>query len=312
MIRAGPASWRGTLQRTASSGIRSRPPASIAVPSCPSRAANPANVAIHDSLAAARATGFRACLRCRPDDLAPADRQADLVTRACRLLDEAEEGVPLATLAAAVGLSPAHFHRTFRAATGLTPRAFASARRAERMRAALGGGAPVTRAIHEAGFGSTSRFYERADEMLGMPPARFRTGGAGELLHHGTAPSSLGLVLAAAGPRGVAAILIGTDPATLLADLRRRFPKAQLRPGDAAFETLLAQVIATVEAPGTNPALPLDIRGTAFQQRVWQALGAVPGWRDRQLHRTRPPHRRPRRGPRSRRRLERRAESLMP
>jgi AraC family transcriptional regulator of adaptative response/methylated-DNA-[protein]-cysteine methyltransferase len=136
-------------------------------PSCPSRAANPANVAIHDSLAAARATGFRACLRCRPDDLAPADRQADLVTRACRLLDEAEEGVPLATLAAAVGLSPAHFHRTFRAATGLTPRAFASARRAERMRAALGGGAPVTRAIHEAGFGSTSRFYERADEMLG-------------------------------------------------------------------------------------------------------------------------------------------------
>jgi AraC family transcriptional regulator of adaptative response/methylated-DNA-[protein]-cysteine methyltransferase len=109
-----------------------------------------------------------------------------------------------------------------------------------------------------------------------MPPARFRTGGAGELLHHGTAPSSLGLVLAAAGPRGVAAILIGTDPATLLADLRRRFPKAQLRPGEAAFETLLAQVIATVEAPGTNPALPLDIRGTAFQQRVWQALGAVP------------------------------------
>ncbi len=243
-------------------------------PSCPSRACNPGNVVIHDSLEAARATGCRACLRCRPDD--PGDPATAAVARACRLIDEAGQALPLAGLAAAVGLSPQRLHRSFKAATGVTPAAYAGARRAARLRERLGEGGTVTQAIHDAGYGASSRFYAEAGDLLGMTPRRYRAGGAGEALRFAIGGCSLGAVLVAASTRGIAAILIGDDPNRLLRELQDRFPRAGLVGGDAAFGALVAQVVGFVEAPRTGLDLPLDIRGTAFQQRVWQALRRIP------------------------------------
>ncbi len=245
-------------------------------PSCPSRACNPDNVVIHDSLQAARATGCRACLRCRPDGPSPDDARAAVVARACRLIDEAEQPLPLAVLAEAVGSSPSRLHRSFKAATGVTPRAYAAARRAARLRERLEDGATVTQAIHGAGYGSSGRFYAEAGAVLGMTPRRYRDGGDGERLRVATGTCSLGSILVAASARGIAAILIGDDPDRLLRDLRARFPRAELAGADPAFETLVAQVAGMVEAPSSGLALPLDIRGTAFQRRVWQALREVP------------------------------------
>ncbi len=244
-------------------------------PSCPSRACNPGNVVIHDSLEAARATGCRACLRCRPDD-PHGDAATASVVRACRLIDEAGQAVPLAELADAVGLSPQRLHRLFKAATGVTPRAYAGARRAARLRDRLGGGGTVTEAIHDAGYGSSGRFYAEAEAVLGMTPRRYRAGGAGETLRFATSTCSLGAILVAASTRGVAAILIGDDPDRLLRELRDRFSGAQLAGGDRTFEAVVARVVGFVEMPATGLDLPLDIRGTAFQQRVWQALRQIP------------------------------------
>ena len=244
-------------------------------PSCPSRACNPGNVVIHDSLEAARATGCRACLRCRPDE--PRDAAAAVVARACRLIDEAGQAMPLAALADAVGLGPQRLHRAFKAATGVTPRSYAAARRAARLRERLGeGGGTVTAAIQEAGYGSSGRFYAEAGDVLGMTPRRYRLGGAGEVLRFAITTCSLGAILVASSARGIAAILLGDDPDRLLRELRERFPRARLVESDAAFEALMAQVVAFVETPSVGLDLPLDIRGTAFQQRVWQALRQVP------------------------------------
>ena len=244
-------------------------------PSCPSRACNPRNVVIHDTLEAARATGCRACLRCRPDDPSH-DAATAAVARACRLIDEAGQALPLAGLADAVGLSPQHLHRLFKAATGVTPKAYAGARRAALVRERLGGGGTVTQAIHEAGYGSSGRFYAEAGNVLGMTPRRYRAGGAGETLRFAVGACSLGAILVAASAQGIAAILIGDDPDRLLRDLQDRYPRAQLVGGDPAFEALVAQVVGFVESPSTGLDLPLDIRGTAFQQRVWQALRQIP------------------------------------
>ncbi|MFC0409154.1 bifunctional DNA-binding transcriptional regulator/O6-methylguanine-DNA methyltransferase Ada [Roseomonas elaeocarpi] len=266
-------------------------------PSCPSRAARPENVAIHDSLDAARRTGCRPCRRCHPDDAGAADvatgddpangaqgegggtgpgRARAAVTRACRLIEAAETPPDLATLAAAAGLSPSHFHRLFRAATGLTPRAYAAAARAERLRQALAAGEGVTGALYGAGFSSAGRFYAQADAALGMVPSRFRDGGAGEEIRFAIGACSMGAILVAQGGRGVCAILLGDDPEALLHDLEHRFPRARLLGGEAGFERLVAEAVALVDRPGNGHALPLDLRGTAFQRRVWQALAEIP------------------------------------
>ncbi len=245
-------------------------------PSCPSRTCNPGNVVIHDSLDAARATGCRACLRCRPDAPLPDDAQAAVVARACRLIDAADHALPLPELAEAVGCSPSRLHRLFKAATGVTPRAYAAARRAARLRERLGEDATVTQAIHGAGYGSSGRCYAEAGAVLGMTPRRYRNGGDGETLRVAVEACSLGLILVAASARGIAAILIGDDPERLLCDLRDRFPRAELAGDDPAFATLVSQVVKLVEAPSLGLDLPLDIRGTAFQRRVWQALREVP------------------------------------
>ena len=245
-------------------------------PSCPSRQANPRNVQRHDSIGAAEAAGFRACRRCNPAGISIAAANAAIVTKACRLIDAAAEPLSLAQLAASVELSPHYFHRLFKQATGLTPKAYAAAGRASRLRAGLAEAATVTQAFHDAGFGSNGRFYEASTGVLGMRPTHYRSGGAHEVLSFAIGQCSLGAILVASSAKGVAAILLGDDPATLLRDLEDRFPNAQLVGGDAAYERLVARVVGLVEAPGRGLALPLDVRGTAFQQRVWLALREIP------------------------------------
>lgn len=245
-------------------------------PSCPARAARPENVSFHATPAEAEAAGFRPCLRCRPDGPSPAARRAEAVARACRLIDAAETLPGLDALARAAGLSPFHFHRVFRRITGLTPKAYAAARRAERVAAGLGRAGTVTQAVFEAGYASSSRFYAEAGNRLGMAPRLYRKGGEGVVIRFGIGQCALGAILVAASATGICAILLGDDPDALARDLQDRFPRADLVGGDAAFEAWMARVIGFVEAPGTGLDLPLDIGGTAFQQRVWQALRRIP------------------------------------
>jgi AraC family transcriptional regulator of adaptative response/methylated-DNA-[protein]-cysteine methyltransferase len=245
-------------------------------PSCGARTANPRNVRFHATPAAAEQAGFRPCKRCKPDQPPREARHATLVADACRSIEQAPEPPALATLAAAAGLSPSHFHRVFRAVTGVTPNAYAAARRTRRIRAQLTRSNTVTDAIYEAGFHASSRFYEKSDHMLGMTPSTFRAGGADTTIRFAVGACSLGAILVASSPRGVCAILLGDDPDALLHDLQDRFPRARLVGGDAAFEQLVARVVGFVEAPGIGLDLPLDVRGTAFQHRVWQALRAIP------------------------------------
>lgn len=241
-------------------------------PSCPSRGCNPKNVTIHDTIEEARRTGFRACRRCRPDGPSAAIVNAEIVTRACRLIERGAQAPSLADLAAGVGRSPGYLHRLFKAHTGLTPRAYAAADRAKRVREALGGQNSITEAIHDAGFSSSSRFYEGSRAMLGMRPSHYRAGGATEELHFAIGESSLGSILVASSATGVAAILLGDDPDALARDLQDRFPEARLVGADPTYEAIVASVVGMVEAPHLGLDLPLDVRGTAFQQRVWQAL----------------------------------------
>lgn len=253
-------------------------------PSCPSRRANPTNVRIHDSLEQARATGARPCKRCNPEGLSLAGGNATLVAKACRsieqgLADPDARAPTLGELSAAAEMSPGHFHRLFKATTGLTPKAYAMAQQARLVRDKLTRSKTVTSAIHDAGFGSDGRFYEQSTGLLGMTPSQFRAGGADETLRFAVGSCSLGRALVASSDRGVAAILIGDDPQTLLCDLQARFPRARLIGGDADYEQRVAQVIAFVEAPRLGLELPLDVRGTAFQQRVWQALRQIPAGR---------------------------------
>ena len=245
-------------------------------PSCPSRCALRANVAFHASPAEAEAAGFRACLRCKPDQPALDERQAAAVAQACRLIDAAEQPPDLDSLAQAVGMSRFHFHRVFKAHTGITPKAYASARRGARLQRGLGAAASVTEALYQAGFGSSARFYDASAGLLGMTPGSYRAGGQGETIRFAIAQCSLGAILVAATPRGICAILIGDEPEPLLRDLEARFPQAELVGAQADFERTVAQVIGFVEAPRLGLDLPLDVRGTAFQRRVWEALRAVP------------------------------------
>jgi AraC family transcriptional regulator of adaptative response/methylated-DNA-[protein]-cysteine methyltransferase len=245
-------------------------------PSCPSRTAHARNVDLHDTLASARATGFRACKRCNPEGVSQDAENLALVARACRIIEQSEEPPSLSDLAEAVGLSAGYFHRLFKAATGLTPKDYIAAHQARSVRETLAQGQSVTEAIYNAGFNSSGRFYEKANAMLGMTPSRYRAGGVDEDLRFAVGQSSLGAILVASSAQGVAAILIGDDPEALVRDLQDRFPKAQLTGGDADYELLVARVVGFVEAPGIGLDLPLDVRGTAFQQRVWRALLDIP------------------------------------
>ena len=239
-------------------------------PWCAARTPNPKNVTFHESPTAAGAAGYRACLRCRPDEPAGA-RHAELVAAACRRL-EAEDST-LAVLAADAGMSPHHFHRVFKAVVGVTPRAWVAQRRNRELRSRLRAGATVTDAIHEAGFSSTSRAYDAG--ALGMTPGAFKAGGAGMRIRFAVGACALGSVLVAATDVGVCAIFLGDQPEALVRALEDRFPRAELVGGDPAFDETVASVVALVDGSGSG-ALPLDLRGTAFQRRVWDALRRIP------------------------------------
>ena len=244
-------------------------------PSCPARTARPENVCFHSTAADARRAGFRPCLRCRPHQVSPAAQQSAMIAELCRFIEDSAQVPTLDQLARHAGISAYHLHRVFRAATGVTPKAYASAHRARRLRQELERGGTVTDAIYSAGYGSGSRFYTEADEVLGMTATHYRAGGAQLTIRFAFGASTLGAILVAQTDRGVCAILIGDDRAALRRDLERRFPRARLLGADAAFEQLVGRVIAFVEAPRLGLDLPLDVRGTAFQLRVWQALRTI-------------------------------------
>lgn len=246
-------------------------------PSCPARRPLRANVAFFADAATARAAGFRACKRCAPEAAtSPADERRALVVQICRWLDDAERPPTLAELARRAGYSPFHLQRTFRAIVGTTPRAYAAARRVERLRTQLAGGASVTTAMGRAGYGSSSRLHADAERGLGMQPKRARRGGDGERIEYHTAACSLGRVLVAATARGVCAVLLGDDDEALVDELAERFPRAERGVGDASFAARMRAVLACVDGDGPAPELPFDVRGTVFQQRVWQTLRRIP------------------------------------
>lgn len=245
-------------------------------PSCAARPARRENVGFHATAADAERAGFRPCKRCRPELHDTADARVQAVERACRLIETADDMPRLDALAHAAGLSRFHFHRVFKATTGLTPKAYAAAHRARRLRAELARSGSVTEAIYDAGFNSSGRFYATAGAVLGMTPSDFRAGGAGAVIRFAVGECSLGSILVAATERGVCAIMLGDDPDVLARDLQDRFPRARLVGGDREFERLVAGVVGFVERPALGLDLPLDVRGTAFQQRVWQALRELP------------------------------------
>jgi AraC family transcriptional regulator of adaptative response/methylated-DNA-[protein]-cysteine methyltransferase len=245
-------------------------------PSCPSRAANPKNVALHDTLQSARATGFRPCKRCNPEGLSLEHENAALVVKACRIIEESEEEPSLEELAEAVGRSASYFHRVFKAATGLTPKGYAAAARVKKVREGLESGNSVTETIYDARFNSSGRFYEKSTEMLGMTPTNYRSGGANEEIKFAVGQTSLGAILVASSKKGVASILLGDDPDKLVRNLQDRFPQARLIGADREYASLIARVVGFVENPHIGLDLPLDVRGTVFQRRVWQALQEVP------------------------------------
>ncbi|MEA2841433.1 MAG: AraC family transcriptional regulator [Methylobacteriaceae bacterium] len=245
-------------------------------PSCGARLPRRENVTFHANPAEAEAAGFRACLRCKPNMAKSEDAQAAAVARACRTIEEAEEPPTLEALAKIAGQSPWHFHRVFKAATGVTPKAYADAHRGKRVRHELKRAGTVTEAIYSAGFNSNGRFYAASDDLLGMTPTGFREGGAGATIRFALGECSLGAILVAATDKGICAITLGDDAQDLMRGFQDDFPNAQLVGGDAEFERVVAAAVGLVEGSQREFKLPLDVRGTAFQQRVWQALRDIP------------------------------------
>ena len=246
-------------------------------PSCPSRRPNRANVAFYDLPEAAEAAGFRPCRRCRPEAVPSPDPALQAVRKACRLIERREEGVPtLASLGRAVGLSPWHLQRLFKRHLGISPRDYADARRLGRTRKALKTEANVGHAVYAAGFGSSSRLYERAASQLGMTPATYRKGGAGAEIFYATADSALGRLLVAATAAGVCFVALGDGDRTLVRDLKTEFPAAALAEDAKRLKPWLDATLRHLSGRAPALDLPLDVRATAFQWRVWQALRAIP------------------------------------
>jgi AraC family transcriptional regulator of adaptative response/methylated-DNA-[protein]-cysteine methyltransferase len=245
-------------------------------PSSPSRLPRRQNVEFFDSAQAAEAAGYRRSRRSAADLGTVAARHGAIIAASCRRIEAADDPPSLSALAEAAGLSPYHFHRVFKSVTGLTPKAYADAHRGSRIRQKLRSGRSVTDAIYDAGFQSNSRFYAASDRVLGMTASDYRAGGVNTDIHFAVGECSLGSILVAQSDRGVCAILMGDDPDALARELQHRFPRANLIGGDAAFEQLVARVVGFIEAPALGLDLPLDVRGTAFQVRVWQALREIP------------------------------------
>lgn len=245
-------------------------------PSCPARAARPENVQFHVTCADAERAGFRPCKRCKPNQPSLKEQDAAKIAAACRMIEKSEAPPKLGELASHADLSPSHFHRVFKSIIGVTPKSYAAAHRATRVRAELGRSKTVTEAIYGAGYDSAGRFYENSNMLLGMTPTKFRAGGANTVIRFAIGECSLGAILVAASEGGISAISLADDPEKLAREFQDRFPRAELIGGDAQFEKWVSQVIGYVDDPTIGLDLPLDIRGTAFQQRVWQALRDIP------------------------------------
>lgn len=245
-------------------------------PTCSARLPNRENALFFACVEDAEAAGFRACKRCTPDAASPRAVRSTLVVKACQLIEEAEKAPVLDELAAAVGLSPSHFHRLFKANVGVTPKRYAIALRDRRIKEQLTKGAPVTAAIYDAGFNAPSRFYEGANERLGMSASHYRKGAVGQTIRYAFAESWLGWLIVGATERGICAVEFGASPDDVRDTLRARFPKAELLPADPAASDWLSRVLELVETPGKALDLPLEIQGTAFQQQVWRALQTIP------------------------------------
>ncbi|MEN6602027.1 MAG: bifunctional DNA-binding transcriptional regulator/O6-methylguanine-DNA methyltransferase Ada, partial [Bryobacteraceae bacterium] len=224
----------------------------------------------------AEQAGFRPCKRCRPDQTSLAEENAGKVFSACRFIEDAEQEPRLAQLALRAGLSPHYFQRVFKSITGLTPKQYAAAHREKRVRSELHNGHTVTQAIYDAGYNSNGRFYASSDKVLGMTPSNYRRGDAGANVRFAVGECSLGSILVARSERGVCSIALGDDPDALVRDLQHRFPRASLTGPDAEFEQLVSKVVSLVDEPRLGVSLPLDIRGTAFQQQVWRVLREIP------------------------------------
>ncbi|MBX4900114.1 bifunctional DNA-binding transcriptional regulator/O6-methylguanine-DNA methyltransferase Ada [Sinorhizobium sp. B11] len=243
---------------------------------CISRPPRPENMRRFVCVAEAEAAGFRPCRRCRPNEEEFAKRNTTLVAEACRLIDAGDGSPTVAALAHALGISEGHFHRIFRKCTGMTPRAYKQEKRAALLRDGLKPGKTITSTFYDAGYGSSGRFYAVSNKALGMVATAYRAGGRQERIRFAIGQTSLGSILVASSDKGVVAILLGDDPGALLVDLQERFSKADLVGGDAEYERVVARVVGMVEAPQVGLDLPLDLRGTAFQRRVWLALSEVP------------------------------------
>lgn len=245
-------------------------------PGCPARMPNRGNVKFFATAEDARAEGYRACKRCKPDEAGSVYK--DAIARVCRAIDEAEETPKLEDMARIAGLSPFHFHRVFKAETGVTPAAYAAAVRDRRAKAALNGGASVTEAVFDAGYGASSRFYAKSQSRFGMAPARWKDRGAGEHIRVAVADCSLGKVLVATTDKGVCAVELGDDREKMLAWFRERFDRAEVVVDEEGLQGAVSAVVEMIEHPSERPApdLPLDVRGTAFQQKVWDALRRIP------------------------------------
>ena len=246
-----------------------------AAPSSAARLPRRENVEFFDTEQDARRAGYRPSQRRGPDRSSIDRSHAELIARACRQIEQADTPPTLNALAAAAELSPHHFHRLFKTYTGLTPKAYGLGRQAHLVRDALARGSNVTRAIMDAGFGASSRFYEKAPRMLGMAPRAYAQGGQDTDIHFACGQSQLGHILVACSPKGVCAILMGDDPQELVREIQDRFPRAALVGDDADFHAFVARVVGAVEAPALCWTLPLDVRGTVFQRRVWQALREI-------------------------------------
>jgi AraC family transcriptional regulator of adaptative response/methylated-DNA-[protein]-cysteine methyltransferase len=246
-------------------------------PSCPSRRPRREQVRFFAQPEAAQRAGFRPCLRCEPTVAHPQGAHTRLAEEVCRYIDaHPDEPLTLGALGEAVGVSPHHLQRSFKRAMGISPREYAAGRRLEGLKAQLRDGQDVTGALYEAGYGSSSRLYEQADERLGMTPAAYRRRGAQMQIGYTTVESALGRALIAATERGVCAVILGDDDATLERGLRAEYPAAEVARDDAALRPWVEAVLARMEGPGPHPDLPLDVRASAFQQRVWQELRAIP------------------------------------
>ena len=245
-------------------------------PACYSRLPNRPNVRFFKTCLEAEQADFRPCKRCQPNARSPREEQVQLIAKICKMIEFSETSLSLSELASVAGLSQYHFQRLFKEIVGVTPKAYGVAQRQQRVRQGLQQGTSVTQTLYDAGFGTSSHFYQGAIDMLGMAPRQYKAGATDVEIQFAIERSFLGWVLVAATARGICAIDFGDTPQALTAQLQTRFSKAQLQEPDANFSAWVTQVIALIETPDRGLDLPLDIQGTAFQQRVWKALQAIP------------------------------------